>query len=232
MLDVYKAFTELFIDANLVSILDDTHLVTASHLARDVDLHVVAAKSFNLLHEFILFGFIRRDYKRVAEVHFEAGYVPADRDVEEFARALRAVGEPIFGMDATHISMGRLLTYLFDVTERFGMETRTELILLQRTMVVVEGVARSLDVCSCFEQDTQHAQLTLKRLKRLQVWSARSVAMSLTNLCGSASLNFSIIHFPVREFSFVIQPAKLKKRRRLCLESSLVRPSNTSLLLD
>jgi ubiquinone biosynthesis protein len=93
----------------------------------------------------ILFGFIRRDYKRVAEVHFEAGYVPADRDVDEFARALRAVGEPIFGMDATRISMGRLLSYLFEVTERFGMETRTELILLQRTMVVVEGVARSLD---------------------------------------------------------------------------------------
>lgn len=93
----------------------------------------------------ILFGFIRRDYKRVAEVHFEAGYVPNDRDVDEFARALRAVGEPIFGMDATRISMGRLLSYLFEVTERFGMETRTELILLQRTMVVVEGVARSLD---------------------------------------------------------------------------------------
>ena len=93
----------------------------------------------------ILYGFIRRDYKRVAEVHFEAGYVPNDRDVDEFARALRAVGEPIFGMDATRISMGRLLSYLFEVTERFGMETRTELILLQRTMVVVEGVARSLD---------------------------------------------------------------------------------------
>ncbi|MBV7395360.1 2-polyprenylphenol 6-hydroxylase [Mameliella sediminis] len=93
----------------------------------------------------ILFGFIQRDYKRVAEVHFEAGYVPADRDVDEFARALRAVGEPIFGMDATRISMGKLLAYLFEVTERFGMETRTELILLQRTMVVVEGVARSLD---------------------------------------------------------------------------------------
>ena len=93
----------------------------------------------------ILYGFIRRDYKRVAEVHFEAGYVPADRDVDEFARALRAVGEPIFGMDATKISMGRLLSYLFEVTERFGMETRTELILLQRTMVVVEGVARSLN---------------------------------------------------------------------------------------
>ena len=93
----------------------------------------------------ILYGFIRRDYKRVAEVHFEAGYVPADRDVEEFARALRAVGEPIFGMDATRISMARLLSYLFEVTERFGMETRTELIHLQRTMVVVEGVARSMN---------------------------------------------------------------------------------------
>ena len=93
----------------------------------------------------ILMGFIRKDYRRVAEVHFEAGYVPADRDIDEFARALRAVGEPIFGMDASRISMARLLAYLFEVTERFGMETRTELILLQRTMVVVEGVARSLD---------------------------------------------------------------------------------------
>ncbi|MCC5973097.1 MAG: 2-polyprenylphenol 6-hydroxylase [Rubellimicrobium sp.] len=93
----------------------------------------------------ILFGFIRKDYRRVAEVHFEAGYVPPDRDIDEFARALRAVGEPIFGMDASRISMARLLSYLFQVTERFGMETRTELILLQRTMVVVEGVARTLD---------------------------------------------------------------------------------------
>ncbi len=93
----------------------------------------------------ILIGFIRRDYRRVAQVHFEAGYVPADRDMEEFASALRVVGEPIFGMDASRISMARLLNYLFEVTERFGMQTRTELILLQRTMVVVEGVARSLD---------------------------------------------------------------------------------------
>jgi ubiquinone biosynthesis protein len=93
----------------------------------------------------ILYGFIRKDYKRVAQVHFEAGYVPADKDVDEFARALRAVGEPIFGMDASQMSMGRLFSYLFEVTERFGMETRTELILLQRTMVVVEGVARSLN---------------------------------------------------------------------------------------
>ncbi|WP_282603818.1 2-polyprenylphenol 6-hydroxylase [Paracoccus sp. PARArs4] len=93
----------------------------------------------------ILYGFIQRDYRRVARVHFEAGYVPRDRDEAAFARALRAVGEPIFGADASRISMANLLSYLFEVTERFGMPTRTELILLQRTMVVVEGVARSLD---------------------------------------------------------------------------------------
>lgn len=92
----------------------------------------------------IIYGFIRKDYKRVAEVHFEAGYVPADRDIDEFASALRVVGEPIFGMSAGDISMGRVLNYLFEVTERFGMETRMELIHLQRTMVVVEGVSRSM----------------------------------------------------------------------------------------
>lgn len=93
----------------------------------------------------ILYGFLTRDYKRVAEVHFEAGYVPYDRDKEQFAQALRSIGEPIFGQDVSRISMARLLAQLFDITERFGMATRTELILLQRTMVVVEGVARSLD---------------------------------------------------------------------------------------
>ena len=93
----------------------------------------------------ILHGFLTRNYRRVAEVHFEAGYVPADRDVEAFAQALRAIGEPIFGQDANQISMARVLAYLLETTERFGMATRTELILLQRTMVVVEGVARTLD---------------------------------------------------------------------------------------
>ncbi|MCZ0962017.1 2-polyprenylphenol 6-hydroxylase [Paracoccus benzoatiresistens] len=93
----------------------------------------------------ILYGFIQRDYRRVARVHFEAGYVPRDRDEAAFARALRAVGEPIFGASANQISMANLLAYLFEVTERFGMQTQTQLILLQRTMVVVEGVARSVD---------------------------------------------------------------------------------------
>ncbi len=93
----------------------------------------------------ILYGFIIRDYRRVAEVHFEAGYVPADQDVEMFAQALRAIGEPLQGQAAKDISMARLLTQLFEVTDLFNMHTQPQLILLQKTMVVVEGVARSLD---------------------------------------------------------------------------------------
>jgi len=93
----------------------------------------------------MLYGFITRDYRRVAEVHFEAGYVPADQSVEEFARALRSVGEPTQGRRAQEVSMARLLTQLFEITEIFAMQTRPELIMLQKTMVVVEGVARTLD---------------------------------------------------------------------------------------
>ncbi|WP_346907089.1 2-polyprenylphenol 6-hydroxylase [uncultured Roseibium sp.] len=93
----------------------------------------------------ILFGFITRNYRRVAEVHFEAGYVPANQDIDMFAQAIRAIGEPIHGHDASEISMARLLTQLFEVTELFDMHTQTQLIMLQKTMVVVEGVARTLD---------------------------------------------------------------------------------------
>ena len=93
----------------------------------------------------ILYGFHRRDYRRVAEVHHEAGYVPEKFTVEEFAQALRAIGEPIFGKTADGISMSRLLLQLFDVTHMFGMHLRPELVLLQKTMVQVEGVARGLD---------------------------------------------------------------------------------------
>jgi ubiquinone biosynthesis protein len=93
----------------------------------------------------ILFGFIRRDYRRVAEVHFEAGYVPKIHRVEDFAQAIRAIGEPIHSRTADQISMAKLLTLLFEVTALFDMETRVELVMLQKTMVVVEGVARKLD---------------------------------------------------------------------------------------
>jgi ubiquinone biosynthesis protein len=93
----------------------------------------------------ILYGFITRDYHRTAEVHFEAGYVPRHHSVESFAQAIRAIGEPIHNRTAEDISMARLLTLLFEVTGLFDMRTRPELLLLQKTMVVVEGVARSLD---------------------------------------------------------------------------------------
>ena len=93
----------------------------------------------------ILYGFIVRDYRRVADVHFEAGYVPYHHDPASFAQAIRAIGEPIHGQPAETISMARLLTLLFEVTELFDMETRPELVMLQKTMVVVEGVARTLD---------------------------------------------------------------------------------------
>jgi ubiquinone biosynthesis protein len=93
----------------------------------------------------ILFGFITRDYLRVAQVHFDAGYVPRQHSVESFAQAIRAIGEPIHNRTAEDISMAKLLTLLFEVTGLFDMRTRPELLLLQKTMVVVEGVARSLD---------------------------------------------------------------------------------------
>ncbi|MGO4570615.1 2-polyprenylphenol 6-hydroxylase [Microvirga sp. 2TAF3] len=93
----------------------------------------------------ILLGFIRRDYLRVARVHFEAGYVPPHHSVEDFAQAIRAIGEPIHDRRADEISMAKLLTLLFEITSLFDMATRIELVMLQKTMVVVEGVARNLD---------------------------------------------------------------------------------------
>lgn len=93
----------------------------------------------------ILHGLITRDYYRAAAIHFEAGYVPPHHTVEEFAQAMRAIGEPIHGRTAEEISMGDLLGQLFAYTEVFDMQTRPELILLQKSMVIVEGVARSLD---------------------------------------------------------------------------------------
>jgi ubiquinone biosynthesis protein len=93
----------------------------------------------------ILLGFITRNYLRTAEVHFEAGYVPAHHSVASFAQAIRAIGEPIHKRTAEEISMAKLFMLLFEITALFDMRTRPELVLLQKTMVVVEGVARSLD---------------------------------------------------------------------------------------
>ncbi len=93
----------------------------------------------------ILFGFIQRDYKKVAEVHLVAGLVPKNVPVDDLAQALRSIGEPIFGQSVKDISGGKLLKQLFDVTEKFNMQTQPQLLMLQKTMVVVEGVARKLN---------------------------------------------------------------------------------------
>ena len=93
----------------------------------------------------ILFGFIQRDYRKVAEVHLVAGLVPKEVPIDDLAQALRSIGEPIFGQAVKDISGGKLLKQLFDVTEKFNMPTQPQLLMLQKTMVVVEGVARKLN---------------------------------------------------------------------------------------
>ena len=121
--------------------------VTADGRIAAIDLGImgrIGPKEQRFLAE-ILYGFITRNYRRVADVHFEAGYVPAHRHPADFAQALRAIGEPIMDLKAEDISMARLLTQLFEVTGQFDMVMQPQLILLQKTMVVVEGVARSLD---------------------------------------------------------------------------------------
>jgi ubiquinone biosynthesis protein len=90
-------------------------------------------------------GFLARDYMRVAQVHYDAGFVSRSHPPELFAQALRAIGEPIFGRNAREVSMAKVLQQLFDTTRRFDMELQPQLVLLQKTMVVAEGVARALD---------------------------------------------------------------------------------------
>src|SRR6185437_5974249 len=92
-----------------------------------------------------LAGFLARDYRRVAQLHYDYAFVPPHHPVETFAQALRAIGEPIFGKSARDVSIARLLGQLFETTRRFDMQAQPQLVLMQKTMVVVEGVARSLD---------------------------------------------------------------------------------------
>ncbi len=92
----------------------------------------------------MLLGFLTGDYRRVAEIHVKAGYVPADQSVEAFAQAARSIAEPILGLPLNRISLARLLAQLFRITQKFKMETQPQLLLLQKTMLVAEGVGRRL----------------------------------------------------------------------------------------
>ena len=93
----------------------------------------------------ILYGLTTGNYRRVAEIHFEAQYVPSYHSVDEFATALRAVGEPMRGKPVSELSVGQMLDGLFAITRDFDMQTQPHLLLLQKTMVMVEGLATALD---------------------------------------------------------------------------------------
>jgi len=93
----------------------------------------------------MLHAFLTRDYRRAADVHFRAGYVPPHKSLDSFAQACRSIGEPILGRPVSEISIARLLVQLFQITETFEMETQPQLLLLQKTMVTAEGVAQSLN---------------------------------------------------------------------------------------
>ncbi len=92
----------------------------------------------------LLLGFLSRNYRRAAEVHFEAGWIPADQPLDEFTQACRSIGEPILDLPQNEISIARLLGQLFQITETFHMETQPQLLLLQKTMLVAEGMGRTL----------------------------------------------------------------------------------------
>ena len=93
----------------------------------------------------ILDGFIRRDYNYIAQIHHDAGYIPSSTDINDFALACRAIGEPLFGLPFEKISIAKLLELLFKITENYGMETQPQLLLLQKTLLTIEGVVRNLD---------------------------------------------------------------------------------------
>ncbi|MCB9928310.1 MAG: 2-polyprenylphenol 6-hydroxylase [Alphaproteobacteria bacterium] len=93
----------------------------------------------------VLVGFLRRDYRLVAEAHVRAGFLPKGQDPAVFAQALRAVGEPILDRPIAEISMARLLLHLFQVTAQFDMPAQPSLLLLQKTMLMAEGLGRNLD---------------------------------------------------------------------------------------
>jgi ubiquinone biosynthesis protein len=152
----------------------------------------------------ILWGFLKRDYHRVAEVHFEAGYVPREHSVEVFAQALRAVGEPVFGRPAREVSMGRLLAQLFEITGLFDMRLRPELVLLQKTMVTVEGVARRIDP----DHDIWAAAAPV-----VERWIARELS-SPKRIIEAARTAFKVLHSLARVAEAAAEPQASPAQRR------------------
>ena len=112
-----------------------------------VDFGIMGRVSLETRHFLaeMLIGFLNGDYRKVAEIHFRAGYVPAHKSVDAFSQAIRSIAQPILGRPISDISVARLLGQLFEVTETFSMETQPQLLLLQKSMLVAEGIGRCLD---------------------------------------------------------------------------------------
>ncbi|MBU1345696.1 MAG: 2-polyprenylphenol 6-hydroxylase [Alphaproteobacteria bacterium] len=153
----------------------------------------------------ILWGFLTRDYPRIARVHFEAGYVPPHHSVEAFAQALRAVGEPVIGRAASQVSMGRLLGQLFEITALFDMHLRPELILLQKTMVSVEGVARRLNP----DHDLwSAAQPVVERWITRELGPRAQVRDGLRELIGGARALSRLVQDPPQPQTVVVETVR------------------------
>ena len=137
----------------------------------------------------ILHGLITGNYKRVAEIHFEAGYVPPHHNVGEFTTALRAVGEPVRGLAAKDISIGQMLDGLFAITRDFDMQTQPHLLLLQKTMVMVEGVATALDPdLNMWETSGPFVQEWLRSELGPEAWLADRIVDDVKTLAGLPDL--------------------------------------------
>lgn len=136
----------------------------------------------------ILHGFLTRDYVAAAQAHFNAGYVPSRHTIADFAAALRAVGEPIFGKQASDVPMSRVLLQLFEITELFDMRLRPELVMLQKTMVQSEGVSRALNP----EHDMWAASAPV-----VEVWMKRELGPE--GLMRDAVEDLKALHASVRK---------------------------------
>ena len=122
-------------------------LITADYKIALIDFGIMGylAKKDRIAVAQIVYGFIKRDYDLVAKIHKMAGYIPKAANITEFSLACRAIGEPIFGKNAKDISISKLMTQLFIITEKFGMQTQPQLLLLQKTLLLIEGVGLTLN---------------------------------------------------------------------------------------
>lgn len=121
---VDESYNIILVDFGIIGIVDDTTRIFVAETLR---------------------GFLNNDYKRISELHFEAGYIKKDKSPARFALACRSIGAPIVGKGSKQIAVGRLLSQLIDITRYFEMETQIELLLLQKNLILIEGVGTLID---------------------------------------------------------------------------------------